>query len=216
MGLLVEALRDRGVEAEGVDISEYASAQAREDVRPHLRVGSITEPFPRSYDLVVCIETLEHLPRADAERAVENICRHTDDVLFSSTPAHFKEATHVNVQPPEHWAELFARQGFFRDFGTDPSTYLSRWAVRFRRSDEPTHRLVAQYEGRLWRLADEAGELRDLAIENRGEVQRLVPKEAELEEIKASRAWRITVGARTLFRRILPRQGSSTPPGQRG
>src|SRR5438552_12783041 len=33
IGLLVEALRDRGVDAYGVDISDYAISQVREDVR---------------------------------------------------------------------------------------------------------------------------------------------------------------------------------------
>src|SRR3954471_23602195 len=56
MGFLVEALRDRGVEADGVDVSEYAVGQVRADVRPFCRVGSVTEPFARRYDLIVCIE----------------------------------------------------------------------------------------------------------------------------------------------------------------
>ncbi len=44
-GLLVEALWDQGVEARGVDISEYAISNLRPDMRPYCRVGSLTEPF---------------------------------------------------------------------------------------------------------------------------------------------------------------------------
>jgi hypothetical protein len=104
MGFLVEALRERGVEAYGVDISEYAISQVHPSVKPYCRLGSITEPFERRYDLIVCIEVLEHMPAAKGEQAIANFAAHTDDVLFSSTPHDFTEATHDNVQPVEHWA----------------------------------------------------------------------------------------------------------------
>ena len=62
---LVAALRDRGVEAYGVDISEYAISKVREDIKPYCCVGSLTESLPKqlpeTYDLVVTIEVLEHL-----------------------------------------------------------------------------------------------------------------------------------------------------------
>src|ERR1700730_6091946 len=43
MGFLVEALRDRDVEAVGVDISEYAIENVRADVRPYCWTGSVTD-----------------------------------------------------------------------------------------------------------------------------------------------------------------------------
>ena len=42
MGLLVEALVARGVDAHGVDISAYAIAQAAPEVRNRCHVGSLT------------------------------------------------------------------------------------------------------------------------------------------------------------------------------
>ena len=174
MGMVVEALRDRGVEAFGVDISEYAIQNVREDVRPFCRVGSILEPFPRRYDLIVCIEVLEHLPPRDAERAVANFTRFADDVLFSSTPKDFKETTHFNVQPPEWWAELFARHGFYRDVGFDAS-FITPWAVRFRRLEGPVARVVGDYERRLWWLDQDNRAQRELGLEQRN---RLAAQEA--------------------------------------
>ena len=58
MGFLVEGLRKRGVDCYGVDISEYAIAEVHEDVRSYCWVGSICDPFPQQYDLIVCIEIL--------------------------------------------------------------------------------------------------------------------------------------------------------------
>jgi O-antigen biosynthesis protein len=155
MGFLVESMYDRGVDAEGIDISDYAVAQAREDVRDRVRVGSILEPFGKRYDLISCIETLEHLAPADAERAVANLCAHTDDIIFTSTPDDHAEPTHLNVRPAEYWVELFARQGFFRDVDYD-ATFVISWAVRFRRSTEPVHLLVKGYERAMARLQAES------------------------------------------------------------
>lgn len=159
MGLLVESLRDRQVAAEGVDVSDYAISQVRADIRPHCRVGSILEPYGRRYDLITCIEVLEHLTPDEAEPAVANLCAHTDDVLFSSSPSDYIEPTHRNVQPPEYWAELFAWQGFVRDLEFDAG-FLTPWAVRFRRSPEPPARVVRAYERSFARLARENAELR--------------------------------------------------------
>lgn len=166
LGMLVEQLRARGVEAEGIDISEFAIASAHESVREYVRVGSVAEPFGRRYDLIVCIEVLEHMPRAEAEAAVANFCAHSDDVLFSSSPLDYKEATHFNVNPPEHWAALFARHGLFRDVDFDAS-FITPWAARFRRRNEPPHRVVRDYERRLWELRRENDDLRALALEQR-------------------------------------------------
>src|SRR4051794_39820567 len=47
MGFLVEALRERGVDAYGIDISSYAIANVHESVRDRCRVGSVIEPFGR-------------------------------------------------------------------------------------------------------------------------------------------------------------------------
>ncbi|MEI8167856.1 MAG: methyltransferase domain-containing protein, partial [Chloroflexales bacterium] len=169
LGLLVEQLRLRGVQAEGVDISEFAITNAPEAVRPFVRVGSVAEPFGRRYDLIICIEVLEHMSREDAERAVANFCAHSDDVIFSSSPLDFKEATHFNVHPIEHWADLFARHSFVRDVDFDAS-FLTPWTIRFRRSSEPPHRVIRNYERRFWELWKANTDLRELALEQRKEL----------------------------------------------
>lgn len=178
MGYLVESLRERGVEAYGVDISEYAIENAPEGTRPYCRVGSVAEPFDRQYDLIVSIEVLEHMPKGEAEEAVANFCRHADDVLFSSTPNDYREPTHFNVQPLEYWSELYARHGFFRDIDCDTS-FLTPWACRYRRDDIPKQRLVRNYERRQWLLWNENCELRHLAVELQNQLRE---KQNQLQE----------------------------------
>ena len=148
MGYLVAALRDRGVEAYGVDISAYAISKVREDVRPFCKVGSLTEPLPAGlpdrYDLVVTIEVLEHLYAEDGRQAIRNLCQLTDKVLFTSTPDDFIEPTHVNVQQREYWCRTFFENGFVDDINYRP-TYLTAHALLFRRSAN-IERQVEDYE----------------------------------------------------------------------
>jgi SAM-dependent methyltransferase len=180
LGFLVEALRARDVEAFGIDVSSYAIEHVHESVRPYCEVKSILEPLGRSYDLIVCIEVLEHLLPAEAHAAVANLCAHTSDVLFSSSPEDYSEATHLNVQPVEYWARLFAQHGFFRD--TEQEPFVTPWSVRFRKTGDPFPRVVGGYERRLWRLTQESRAARETVLQQRGELAGLHVSSVELEE----------------------------------
>ncbi len=171
MGFLVEGLRKHGVDAWGIDISEYAIQKVHPEFQPYCQVSSILEPFPQAhYDLIVCIEVLEHLQPAEASKAIANLCKHSDDILFSSTPYDYQEATHFNVQPPEYWAEAFARHGFLRDVDFDAS-FITPWAMRLVRKDVPLVRLVHDYERRLMPLWKENADLRFQAIQARIQIE---------------------------------------------
>lgn len=200
MGFLVEGLRARNIQAFGVDVSEYAIHHVHNSVAEFCTLGSATEPFARTYDLIVCIEVLEHLAPRDAERAVENLCRHSDDILFSSTPSDFREPSHINVQPPAYWVELFARQGFYHDLDFDAS-FITAWAMRFRRRSEPTARLVREYADKLWQTRQENHELRALTIEMRDQLASAETLRAQLNAITHSRAWRVWQWVRRMLRR---------------
>lgn len=179
IGLLVETLRQRGVEAYGVDVSEYAIEQVHPAVREYCRVGGATEPFGRHYDLVTCIEVLEHMAPEQAQPAIANICAHTDRVLFSSSPFDYAEVTHFNVQPPEYWAQLFAQQSFFRDVDLDAG-FLTPWAACFRRQDKPLAHVTADYERSFWHMRQESQTRLKVNLEQR---EQLAQQEARLQEL---------------------------------
>jgi len=194
LGLLVESFRTRNVEAFGIDVSEYAVTHAHESIRPYCWVGSIADPLPRRYDLIVSIEVLEHIAADQATQAIANLCQHTDDILFSSSPFDYKEVTHFNVQPPEYWAEQFARHGFYRDVDFD-ATFITAWAVRFRKTAEPMHRVTRNYERRYWTLNKENYDLRLLSVEMRTQLvasdeaaqqaaQQLADREKQVSDIE--------------------------------
>ena len=164
-GFLVEALRNRGVEAYGIDISEYAISNVAESVKPFCRVGSISDPFDQHYDLIVSIEVLEHMTSNDAQKAIENLCSHSERLIISSTPFDYKEVTHINVHPPEYWAAKFASQDFIRDLDYDAS-FITAWAALYTKRNLTKERIVYEYERSLWPLFKEKYDLRQHIAEN--------------------------------------------------
>lgn len=163
-GLLVQSFTVQGVEAHGLDVSAHAVASAHEDVRDRLSVASAAEPIAGRYDLVTCIEVLEHMSGVEAQRAIDHLTSVTDRVLFSSSPDDHDEPTHVNTHPPEQWAAWFAERGFFRRVDVDVSM-IAPWAVVFERSEPTMHELVKRYESQYARVRTELLEKRRALLE---------------------------------------------------
>ena len=172
-GYLVEALRDRGVEAYGFDISEYAISKVREDIKPFCFVHSITEPLPSSlpqkFDLVVTIEVLEHLFPEEGNRAIANLCNYTDTVIFTSTPNDITDRTHVNVQQREYWARIFAEHSFCRNL-LQPLDFICSWAMLFSRKDDIS-KVIFDYEINIRILESTLGEQEKCVKENNTKIQ---------------------------------------------
>lgn len=200
LGMLVESLWDLGVEAHGVDVSRYAIAHVRPDMQPYCRVGSVAEPLEARYDLITCIEVLEHVEGDEAERAIAALSAATDTILFSSTPSDFDEPTHVNVRPPLAWIRAFARHGFRVDLRFD-ATFLSPQAMLLRRAERydelaieelyAHHVLIRsaliEREQRIGRLGVQAGEAAAALAAQRAEADELrAAHRAELDELRAA------------------------------
>lgn len=170
-GFFVHALRERGVDASGFDVSPTAIEAAPGEIRAHVRVGSLLDPIAERVDLITCIEVIEHLDPADVRTAVANLCAATDRILLSSSPDDFEEPTHTCVLPPERWTRLFAEQGFFRDFRHDAS-YMTPWAVLYVRGEPSLLDVVLDYDRELWQLRREVI----------GQRQRLLEQHLALED----------------------------------
>ncbi|HEX5497109.1 MAG TPA: class I SAM-dependent methyltransferase [Mycobacteriales bacterium] len=225
LGIFVAELRARGVQAWGVDVSEFAIASAAEDVRPHLRQGSLAESLPADlparYDLASCIEVLEHMERADADRAIATLCSVTDRILFSSTPDGYAEPTHFACRPPEEWSAVFARHGFFRDLGADVS-FVAPWAVMYVRQNWTTFQAVLEYDRVYSRLREENRQLRSAVIgldkkasktdaeEFRGQIRELSAEIGRLRCEAAATAGRVTAEVEARMRDTLTWRLGST------
>ncbi|MDE1817913.1 MAG: glycosyltransferase [Thaumarchaeota archaeon] len=162
MGYLVESLRDLGIEAYGFDISDYAINQARTNIRKYVKKQSILDPIDKQYDLIVCIEVLEHLPEQMMERAIENLCQNTSAILFSSTPDDKTEPTHQNVQDPGYWASHFAKFGFIEQVNHDVS-YVAPHAMFFKKVENKQNLdIIKSYSNGVYSLKNSLLELRSL------------------------------------------------------
>jgi SAM-dependent methyltransferase len=89
-GFVVEALRELGIDAQGVDISRYAVEHAAAGARGHIRQGDLRRglPFPDGhFDLVTALETLEHLPPTHVPAVVAEIARVASRWVLCTIPS---------------------------------------------------------------------------------------------------------------------------------
>ena len=188
-GFLVEQLRNRGIEAYGVDISEYAISQVHESVQDYCHVASLTEPIEGHYDLITCVEVVEHMPAADGRVALDNLCRASDRLLLSTSPYDYGEPTHLNVQPPEQWSALLANNDFLRELDYDAS-YLTPWATLYSHKPTPIPEVVRAYDRSWWRLRLEVQETRTQLLQLQSRLEELtsgVEGERRLDELAEER-----------------------------
>ena len=128
-GIIVKHLNDAGVEAYGIDVSEWA---VRNREHPNVALsGAENLPFPDAcFDLVYSVHALEHLPPHLAEAAFKEIRRvsapgavqfHTLPIIgegpyvgerASVIKALRKDPTHNLLEDRAWWLEQFRRIGF--------------------------------------------------------------------------------------------------------
>lgn len=152
-GYLVEALRKKGVEAYGIDISEYAINNAEESIKPYVKnmsaLDELPNDFPKHFDLVVSIEMIEHLYEEDGLKVIDKMASYADKVLISSTDDDFDDVTHVNVQKKEYWVDKFAKKGFLRNLDID-TTFISYNTYLFEKAESmDLYDVINHYEKSL-------------------------------------------------------------------
>lgn len=93
----------------GVDIAVEVPSVA------HYHIAhDLTTPLDlgRSYDLVISLETAEHLPESAADTLVTSIVRHAGSVLFSAAVPGQEGKGHINCQPHDYWHAKFRAHGY--------------------------------------------------------------------------------------------------------
>ena len=117
-----------GVTVAGVDISDYAIANALPEVRPFIQVANAKElPFEdNSFDFVISINTVHNLNRADCKRALAEIERVSSRGAFVTVDAYRNpeekvrmekwNLTALTMMSTTDWEAFFEDSGYTGDY----------------------------------------------------------------------------------------------------
>jgi SAM-dependent methyltransferase len=116
-----------GIEITGLDISSYAIANAKEEIRDRIKLGNATAlPFPdKSFDLVFSLTTLHNLHNYDLDKAlreVERVGRNKYVCVESYRDEQEKanllywQVTCETFCTPEEWDWWFRLTGYTGDY----------------------------------------------------------------------------------------------------
>lgn len=114
LGVWLKAWQEHGTEnVFGID-GNYIDQEALHISRDHFHVLDLTQPFDlqQRFDLVECLEVAEHIPEKSAASLIFSLTKHSDIILFSAAIPGQGGEHHVNEQPLEYWAALFAEHGY--------------------------------------------------------------------------------------------------------
>jgi protein-L-isoaspartate(D-aspartate) O-methyltransferase len=116
-----------GIEVYGIDVSDYAIANAKEEVKDRLRVGNATRlPWPdRHFDLVYSLNTLHNLHCYDLEPALREMER-VGKRKYLCVESYRNEAEKTNLlywqvtceafNTPKEWEWWFKLTGYTGDY----------------------------------------------------------------------------------------------------
>ena len=117
-----------GIAVKGIDVSEYAIANAIEDMRPHVQVADARRlPFPdKSFDVAISINTIHNLERDEcglALREIERVSRGRSYVTVDAFRTNAERArmlawnlTARTVMHADDWKAFFLEVGYTGDY----------------------------------------------------------------------------------------------------
>lgn len=117
-----------GIQVQGIDISEYAIANAIEDMKPYVQVADARKlPFQdKSFDAVISINTVHNLGREDCAQALREIERVSRGKSFITVDAYrnqdeklLMEAWNLTAKTMMHvdeWKKFFDEVGYTGDY----------------------------------------------------------------------------------------------------
>lgn len=135
---LVQALREQGIDAKGIDISQWAINNAPKKIREHLYVGDICDLSQfetMSFDVVTAFDVFEHITVPDLYTAIGEATRVCKDTLIIDVPLNpddlhpdqssGTDKSHVSVYSETFWKKQFTEKHTFNLEGKEVYTYPS-------------------------------------------------------------------------------------------
>ena len=129
-GYMVKSLRLLGIEAYGVDISEYAISNCDSQVRKFCeKIDGLNDPklFRKNYNWLIAKDVFEHISEFDLRLLLKISSKHVDHIFAviplaaddSSgkyiVPEYDFDKTHIVAKTKEWWIKLFLELGWKLD-----------------------------------------------------------------------------------------------------
>lgn len=117
-----------GIKVEGIDISDYAITNCKEEIKPFVKVGDVKSmDYPdKSFDVVISINTIHNLELPDLKKALKEIQRIqrrgsfiTVDAFRNEEERQRMEAWNLTAKTVLHvdeWKSLFNEVGYTGDY----------------------------------------------------------------------------------------------------
>ena len=117
-----------GITLAGIDVSEYAIANTKEEIKPFVKVSDARElPFEDgSFDLVISITTVHNLEREDCKKALQELERVSAGGKCVTVDAYFNDdekkrmdmwnLTALTYMQTDEWKEFFKEAGYTGDY----------------------------------------------------------------------------------------------------
>lgn len=117
-----------GITVKGLDVSEYAVANAIDDMQPFVQVGNARElPFEdNTFDVVISINTIHNLVREECGQALREIERVSKGKSYITVDAYHTEderermfawnLTAQTIMHVDEWKAFFAEIGYTGDY----------------------------------------------------------------------------------------------------
>lgn len=184
-GDLVAALRNIGVEAYGIDISEYAIGKADEAIKPYIFKGNFVDGlplnFPKQYDCISVIDVAGDIADIDAQKFVKNLCAASPRIIFATSSCNTDDAP----AKAETFAALFADEGFFRTAGL-PDGLKTLDAIVFEKREITASELAKDYEKEI---ADKIKIITELEEKNQKNICKINAYNSEIAKYQADVAY---------------------------
>lgn len=117
-----------GISVNGIDVSEYAIVNAIDDMKPRVQVADARRlPFgDKSFDVVIAINTVHNLDRADCAQALREIERVSRGGAYVTVDAYRSDEekermfawnlTAKTIMHVDEWKAFFAEVGYTGDY----------------------------------------------------------------------------------------------------
>jgi len=117
-----------GITVKGIDISDYAIANAMDDMKPHVQVADARKlPFPdKSFDVVISINTIHNLEMDECAQALREIQRVQRKGAFVTVDAYRTDdekrrmyawnLTAKTIMSVDEWVAFFGKVGYTGDY----------------------------------------------------------------------------------------------------